>query len=80
MIHFMAWRAWSQGGMALVDGQWRHALAVAREDELAEPLVRVCLVEDVALPDTQTYARELHAPAPREVVIPFAAFAPDETH
>jgi hypothetical protein len=63
--------------MALVDGLWRHALALEREDEMDVPLVRVCLVEDVALPDMQTYARELHAPAAREVVIPLASFAAD---
>jgi|tagenome__1003787_1003787.scaffolds.fasta_scaffold20652202_3 hypothetical protein len=74
----MAWTPWSQGGMALVDGLWRHALAVEREDDTDIPLVRVCLVEDVALPDMQTYARELHPPAAREVVIPLTSFAADD--
>jgi len=63
--------------MALVDGLWRHALAIERQDGIDVPLVRVCLVEDVALPDMQTYARELHAPAAREVVIPLTSFAAD---
>ncbi|MDX6631650.1 MAG: hypothetical protein QOH00_3896 [Gaiellales bacterium] len=64
--------------MALVDGLWRHALAIERQDGVDVPLVRVCLVEDVALPDMQTYARELHPPAVREVVIPLTSFAADE--
>jgi hypothetical protein len=64
--------------MALVDGLWRHALALERQEGEAEPLVRVCLVEDVAMPDMQCYARELHMPAAREVVIPLAAFAADD--
>ena len=64
--------------MALVDGLWRHALAIEREDDVDVPQVRVCLVEDVALPDMQTYARELHSPAAREVVIPLTSFATDD--
>jgi len=64
--------------MALVDGLWRHALAIEREDDVDVPQVRVCLVEDVALPDMQTYARELHPPAAREVVIPLTSFAADD--
>jgi hypothetical protein len=40
--------------------------------------VRVRLSEDVALPDMQTYARELHMPPAREVVIPLASFAADD--
>jgi hypothetical protein len=64
--------------MALVDGLWRHALAIERELDADLPLVRVALVEDVALPDMQTYARELHAPEAREVIIPLTSFAADE--
>jgi hypothetical protein len=64
--------------MALVDGLWRHALAIERDDAVDVPLVRVSLVEDVALPDMQTYARELHSPAAREVVIPLTSFAVDD--
>jgi hypothetical protein len=64
--------------MALVDGSWRHALAIERQDAIDVPLVRVCLVEDVALPDMQTYARELHSPAARQVVIPLTSFAADD--
>ncbi len=64
--------------MALVDGLWRHALAIERDDDLDVPQVRVRLVEDVALPDMQTYARELHAPAAREVIIPLTSFAADD--
>jgi hypothetical protein len=74
----VSWEPWSQSGMALVDGHWRHALAIARQDGEETPLVRVRLVEDVALPDMQTSARELHRPAAREVVIPLAAFASDD--
>ena len=74
----VTWTPWSQGGMALVDGLWRHALAIEREDDVDVPQVRVCLVEDVALPDMQTYARELHAPAAREVIIPLTSFAADD--
>jgi hypothetical protein len=64
--------------MALVDGLWRHAVALERQDGVADPQVRVCLVEDVALPDMQCYARELHMPAPREVVLPLTSFAADD--
>ncbi|MDX6621082.1 MAG: hypothetical protein QOK36_3468 [Gaiellales bacterium] len=64
--------------MALVDGHWRAALAVERQAGVDAPLVRVRLSEDVALPDMQTYARELRMPAAREVVIPLSSFAADD--
>jgi hypothetical protein len=74
----VSWETWNVSGMALVDGHWRGAMALERHVGDGTTLVRVRLSEDVALPDMQTYARELHMPPAREVVIPLTDFAADE--
>ena len=73
--------AYASNAIGFLVGQAAFTVTVAILFNLLVPVgwhVGLLRVEDVALPDMQCYARELHMPAPREVVLPLTSFAADD--